>query len=231
MIHVQNNVPRPDAALGIIRAEGIRTDRYPSGFDARLAALIQTRRADLAPQEEAVRQATRDLLRNGRYKPTGRGKPASEYLVRVAQRPDAFPRINAPVDVCNYVSLRHLLPVSLWNLDRAAAERFTFRLGQAGEAYVFNSAGQEIELEDLLVGCRVQDGAEEPLVNPVKDSLLTKTTDATTRVAACIYTPLGVVTADQLRAICAAFAEELAGCGEAVETAFAVLLPGEAALV
>ena len=37
-----------------------------------------------APLErsEEVRVATRDLLRHGGYKPTGRGKPASEYLVR-----------------------------------------------------------------------------------------------------------------------------------------------------
>ena len=33
---------------------------------------------------EQVRQDVRDLLRHGGYKPTGRGKPASEYLVRAA---------------------------------------------------------------------------------------------------------------------------------------------------
>ncbi|MBA2243665.1 MAG: hypothetical protein H0W11_01830 [Gemmatimonadetes bacterium] len=35
-------------------------------------------------REEKVRAAVRDLLRWGGYKPTGRGMPASEYLVRAA---------------------------------------------------------------------------------------------------------------------------------------------------
>ena len=33
---------------------------------------------------EALRQEVRDLLRHGGHKPTGRGKPSSEYLVRAA---------------------------------------------------------------------------------------------------------------------------------------------------
>ena len=33
-------------------------------------------------RSEELRAAVRDMLRQGGYKPTGRGKPASEYLVR-----------------------------------------------------------------------------------------------------------------------------------------------------
>src|SRR5687767_9011765 len=53
---------------------------------------------------EALRQSVRDLLRSGGYKPTGRSKPASEYLVRAAEQ-GALRSINAAVDVCNAVSL------------------------------------------------------------------------------------------------------------------------------
>ncbi len=228
MIHVHNALPRADAALGIVRAEGVAVDRVPPGFEAHLAALLDRRRAPLSEAEEAVRRAARDLLRNGRYKPTGRGKPASEYLVRAAQQ-DAysFPRINAPVDVSNYVSLKTLLPVSVWDLDRAGAVGFRFRLGRAGEAYVFNEGGQEIRLDDLVVGCRLVGDGDAPIVNPVKDSLATKTTDATRRVAACVYTPLPAVTEEELQAVCAAFAVLLAGCGDHVETAHGVILPGQ----
>ncbi len=67
--------------------------------------------------------------------------------------------------------------------------------------------------------------ADEPLINPVKDSLATKTTDQTRRVAAGVYTPLSVVLPDELAAICAEFA--VAACGDAVETAHGVVLPGE----
>ena len=35
--------------------------------------------------DDQVRSAVRDLLRHGGFKPTGRSKPASEYLLRAAR--------------------------------------------------------------------------------------------------------------------------------------------------
>jgi DNA/RNA-binding domain of Phe-tRNA-synthetase-like protein len=231
MIHIQNNLSREDEALGIVRAEGIEIDRMPLGFEMQLAALLATRRDPLSEAEEAVRSAARDLLRNGRYKPTGRGKPASEYLVRAAVDAERdFPRINAPVDICNFISLKTLLPVSLWDLDLAETRRFVFRLGREEEEYLFNAGGQTIKLEDLVVGCRIAEASDaegEPIINPVKDSLATKTTDGTRNVAACIYTPLSEVTSSQLEQVCAEFAALLSGCGVAVETAWGIVQAGE----
>lgn len=229
MIHIHHDLPRADALLGLVRAEGLGAAHYPPGFEARLAELLAARQAPLSEAEDARRRAARDLLRNGRYKPTGRGKPASEYLLRTAA-PDgpAFPRINAPVDVANYVSLKTLLPISLWDLDRAGTDRFRFRLGRPGEAYVFNAGGQQIDLEDLVLGARLDGaGADVPIVNPVKDSLATKTTPETRRVAACLYAPAGAITPGDLAAACAAFANLLAACGPAAEAAHALAHPGE----
>jgi len=84
MIYVDNALPRNDAVLGIVRAEGLRGASAAPGFAAKRAALLAARQGPLREAEEAVRTAVRDLLRNGSYKPTGRGKPASEYLVRDA---------------------------------------------------------------------------------------------------------------------------------------------------
>src|SRR5262245_36025994 len=66
---------------------------------------------------DAIRTAVRDLLRHGGFKPAGRSKPASEYLVG-ALAEDRFPRINALVDTCNVVSLHSGLPISLVDVDR-----------------------------------------------------------------------------------------------------------------
>src|SRR5690349_24200159 len=62
--------------------------------------------------DEAVRAAVRDLLRHGGYKPTGRGKPSSEYLVRAVSE-GALGAINAAVDTCNAVSYHSGLPISV----------------------------------------------------------------------------------------------------------------------
>lgn len=125
-------------------------------------------------RDETVRLAVRDLLRHGGYKPTGRGKPASEYLVRAADA-GAIGSINAAVDACNAVSLHSGLPISVVDLSRA---RPPFRVGLAepGERYVFNAGGQEIDVGRLLC-LHDADGA---CANPVRDAQRTKT-DATTR--------------------------------------------------
>lgn len=230
MISVEHRIPRDDMLLGIVRAEGLRSHQYPPGFDDRLRELLARRSEGLDAEEEGRRAAARDMLRNGKYKPTGRGKPANEYLLRAAVEPDyAFPRINAPVDICNYLSLLHIIPISLWDLDLSNANKYVFRLGQSGERYVFNTAGQEIELEDLVIGCRVQPGThptEDPIVSPVKDSLATKTNDDTTRVAACVYAPAAAVSASDLDRICGDFLDLLCACGESVEGGYSVLAPG-----
>lgn len=230
MFTFTNHLPRPDAVLGFVVAEGVEVDRVPEGFEAYLADLIARRQADLPEALETRRQAVRDLLRNGTYKPTGRAKPATEYLLRTVSE-GAFPRINAPVDICNALCAEHLLPISLWDLDLAGAADFTFRLGQEGEAYVFNSGGQEIGLQDLIVGCRVVEGAETPIVNPVKDSLATKTTDATRRVAAVVYSSTDAASVEVLQDELAHFERWLRGAGSAVQAARGIAARGETCML
>jgi DNA/RNA-binding domain of Phe-tRNA-synthetase-like protein len=131
--------------------------------------------------DDAVRAAVRDLLRHGGYKPTGRGKPASEYLVRAVGE-GALGSINAAVDACNVASLHSGLPISVVDLDRATAP---FRVGLApeGTSYVFNQAGQSIDVGGLL--CLFD--AEGPCANAVKDSQRTKTTPQTRRTLSVVW--------------------------------------------
>jgi len=168
--------------LGLIFADGIRTDARSSALEPFLAGTLEARKPGLDPDEDAFRRTVRDVFRNRSYKPTGRAKPASEYLLRAASE-GTFPRINLPVDVCNAVSLKSLLPISVWDLDRVDADVFRFRLGEADESYVFNDAGQEIALQDLIVGCACRDASDpgRPIVNGVRDSMATKTRAGTTR--------------------------------------------------
>lgn len=148
----------------------------PLGTISTPAAALDALRLDgPAPvqRDETVRSAVRDLLRHGGYKPTGRGKPASEYLVRAATE-GALGSINAAVDVCNAVSLHSALPISVVDLDRA---RSPFRIGvaPASASYVFNASGQEIDLSGLL---SLFD-ADGPCANAVRDAQRTKTRDET----------------------------------------------------
>jgi DNA/RNA-binding domain of Phe-tRNA-synthetase-like protein len=130
---------------------------------------------------EVVRAAVRDVLRHGGYKPTGRGKPASEYLQRVAAEGKLTP-INAAVDVGNAVSLHSGLPISVVDVDRLRAP-LKVDVAPPGARYVFNAAGQDI----VLTGLPCLFDAEGPCANAVKDAHRTKTSDATTTTLTLVW--------------------------------------------
>ncbi|MEM1022204.1 MAG: phenylalanine--tRNA ligase beta subunit-related protein [Myxococcota bacterium] len=176
-----------DAAPARLAAFALRLD--PSEADpSALEALLETACAearDRAP-DSARRSAVRAMLKFGRYRASGRGKPACELLERFASE-HAFPRISAAVDVLNAVSLRHRLPMSLVDLDRARTTTFRLRRGRAEERYVFNPSGQSIELRDLLLLATAED--DEPCANPVKDSMRTKLLPESSRIGVFVYGP------------------------------------------
>lgn len=131
--------------------------------------------------DDAVRKAVRDLLRHGGYKPTGRGKPASEYLLGVAAE-GPLATINVAVDACNAVSLHSGLPISVVDLDRTRGA-LSIRVAEPGSTYVFNASGQTIDLGGLLCLCD-EDG---PCANAVKDAQRTKTHAGTRRTLSIVW--------------------------------------------
>lgn len=142
---------------------------------------------DIRPRmqrSDVVRLAVRDLLRHGGFKPSGRSKPASEYLVKAVEKGWLSPQrgINAAVDALNAVSLHSGLPISVIDLDLAEAP-FEVALCPPETSYVFNPAGQEIRIDGLLA---LHD-ASGPCANPVKDSQRTKTHDGTLRTLTIVW--------------------------------------------
>jgi DNA/RNA-binding domain of Phe-tRNA-synthetase-like protein len=162
------------------------TTEFPKTMEAMgtreevLALLKPDAKAPLA-SDDAVRSAVRDLLRHGGYKPTGRGKPASEYLIRAVSE-NALSPINAAVDCCNAVSLHSGLPISVVDLA-LAKEPLRLGLATEGTTYVFNASGQTIDVAGLL--CLFD--ADGACANAVKDSQRTKTSGQTTKTLTVIW--------------------------------------------
>jgi DNA/RNA-binding domain of Phe-tRNA-synthetase-like protein len=215
-------VPR----LAVVWALGLpgcpRTESAPPYLADLLGRVRSAGEAFLAPERKA---AVRDMLRHGKYKPAGRSKPSSEYLLAAALEDSgsagAFPLVNGPVDANNAVSLEWGYPASVFDLARTGGE-LLIRRGLSGEAYVFNPSGQEIDLEDLVVVCRrLVSGAWEPCGNPVKDAMATKVFEDARDVAAVVYAPASDP-ADRLAACAARFRDILVlECG-AAEAGFAI---------
>ena len=200
-VEISNQVP--EAAIGLIVAQGVTLAPASPTLAAAIARDVAQVRTSALNEERT--KVVRDLLRFGKYKPTGRGKPASEYL-QGAAREDRFPAINNLVDALNRVSLMSQLPISLIDLDRAASQRFVVRRGREGESYVFNASGQVIELQDLLLVAALPE--DRPGANPGKDSMATQLDGATKNVLAVVYAPASL--AEVAAAATTALAEELA---------------------
>lgn len=168
--------------------------------------------AEAALQDgDLVQKAARDLLRWAGYKPTGRGKPASEFLKNMAET-GAMPAINPAIDTCNAVSMHSGWPISAVDADKLTSP-LEIRLGRAGERYAFNATGQEIDLENLLSLC----DAAGPCANGVKDAQRTKTDASTRRMLVIIW---GSRTCPGLAEATALWlAEQLAGLGTEVTAA------------
>jgi DNA/RNA-binding domain of Phe-tRNA-synthetase-like protein len=146
-----------------------------------LVALLSLQAAAPLRSDDQVREAVRNLLRHGGFKPTGRSKPASEYLLRAVGE-GQLASINAAVDVCNIVSLHSGLPISVVDLQHAHSP-YRVGIAPAGASYVFNASGQSIDVSGLV--CLFD--AEGPCGNAVKDAQRTKTTEKTRRTLSLIW--------------------------------------------
>jgi len=213
--------------IGVVVAKGVNPDEPILELEEGIQKRISDLEHGLSVEEDAFRVEVRSVFRNGTYKPSGRAKPASEYLLSAASD-GRFPRINSLVDCCNHLSLSSLLPISIWDANAAGSERFLFRLGLSQESYVFNSSGQSIDLQDLIVGCSIDsDGVSHPIVNAVKDSMSTKTNATTSDVVAAIYSPMTDGPVMSLEDVCQSFVRILSQSASGAEAEYRILLPGE----
>lgn len=187
-IHVAPDVSPSPADIALVWAEGIDKPGKTKDVPSFLLEVLNAAREEgetFVPAE--TRAQVRRMLRFGKYRASGRGKPASEFLLRAAIA-DEFPLINGPVDVCNAISLASGFPGSLFDVE-VCGKDLLVRRGAAGEQYVFNASGQSIDLTDLLLVCRRVDEQWQPCGNPVKDSEATKIRATTKDVVAVLYIP------------------------------------------
>ena len=200
---------RPDVQdflAGVVFASGVRVSETPVELAAEIDALVARRSSEDFPPPP-LKEAVRAMLRRGGFKPSGRNKPASEYLAQAA-REGRFPRINNLVDVNNLVSLEFGLPISLLDA-RALGDQIALRYGHDGESYVFNSADQAIDLKGLVCACRAEGDRSIPLGNPIKDSMAGKIKQDTRGVVGVIYATPAAMPASGMSRLTERFAELL----------------------
>lgn len=187
--------------LRLAIVEGFGLDVKPSRVEWRDYArpLVEQVKTNGPAGGQPRRDAVRQLLRFGGFKPSGRSKPAQEYLLRTVETA-GLPEIVNAVDVINIHSLTSGLPISLLARERLS-EEVLVRYGRDGEAFVFNQSGQQIDIGGLLCICSGLDPEQPALGTPVKDSLRGKITPEDRNVVAFIYAPQAEVSAEELTEI------------------------------
>ena len=146
-----------------------------------LATWFSEHAAPPIDRPDGVKPTVRDLLRHGGFKPSGRSKPASEYLVGAMAR-GALSSINPVVDCCNVASLWSGLPISVVDAQKGTGP-WRIGIAEAGTEYVFNPTGQIIAIGGLI-SLFDHDG---PCGGPVKDSQRTKTHEGTIETLSVIW--------------------------------------------
>jgi DNA/RNA-binding domain of Phe-tRNA-synthetase-like protein len=194
-------------ALGLVEVRG--------GILRASSPALMARAAELAERivsgweiPEATRTLVRQALKSGGFSPTGRNRPAQEFLVNDIRERGEFNFICNVVDANNVCSLESMLPISIFDAEKLEG-RLTIRIGAEGEGYVFNPAGHVLDVKRCVVCCRGA-GAGEPCGTPVKDSMATKVFDGATHFAGVIYGATELYGSAAFAALTQGFAELIA---------------------
>jgi len=121
-----------------------------------------------------------------------KNRPSSEALLRRVLKGAELYQINTVVDTCNLCSLRFLLPIGLYDMQKIVGAEITARVGKPGEGYEgigkgwINAQGKLILVDE-----------NGPFGNPSADSARTMITESTREVLMVIFAP-GDYPMDQL---------------------------------
>src|SRR6266851_1337839 len=171
----------PKTALGCVSAQV----EAPPSPPALIAELNHCEQAILRlPEPRAALESPRILATRAAYKALGkdpaRYRGSAEALLRRVIAGKGLPRINAVVDIINFVSVESRLSIGLYDLAHVSGD-IVFRAGRAGETY------KGIGKYDLnLEGLPLFADALGPHGSPTSDSERTMVTSATTQVLAII---------------------------------------------
>lgn len=202
------SIDDPRLLLGIVEVSSGVLHDSSAALQAACQELAERVCAPDFALDEGRRSAVRRILKLAGFSATGRNKPAHEFLLADLRERGSFNFINNCVDVNNYVSLKHALPISILDSGKLLGA-LTVRIGGEEETYVFNNAGHEMALKKCILLAHGPDGAM-PTGNPVKDSMATKLFDGATDYLAVIYGSTEGFTRADMQAACDELATLLA---------------------
>lgn len=215
------SLPPGQLRLGLVEADGLRVGPSDPDYLREIQEEIRPLLAADWVYPDHLQKGIRSLLKAYGFHPSGRNRPASEFLVKDLQARGCFNAINNVVDINNHLSLVSHLPISILDLD-LAGPGLCLRVGGEGEEYVFNREGQVLSVKNLLVVARGE-GDRAALGSPVKDSHATKIREETRRAFGVVYTAATITPEEELAELLKRFARLLETRASATATTWKIL--------
>jgi DNA/RNA-binding domain of Phe-tRNA-synthetase-like protein len=182
--NLKKELPLSSLLIGVLEAQSIEVAPSSDIFLTEIDEFCKKLQAN--PPNFPPNNGIRKLLKFGKFRATGRSKPANEYLLQSVVERRNFPNINNIVDINNFVSLYSLMPASVFDLEKCNGP-MTIRHGTEGEEYVFNNSNHTIQLKDLLLVADSGEAKSRPIGNPVKDRMETKVFENSKNIFAVLY--------------------------------------------
>lgn len=186
----------PDSTLRIGCLEAFNINVKPSSekYQHTINNDIQEMLSPGYAYPDNMQKGVRSLLKTFGFHPSGRSRPASEYLFKDLTNRGSFNYINNIVDINNHISLKYKLPISVFDLDKSGLD-LCLRVGNDTEEYVFNKEGQILTLKKLLLVAKT---GGEAIGTPVKDSQATKVFEPTKKIAFFVYSSSNITSKEEM---------------------------------
>lgn len=189
-------LPPSSLRIGLVEARDVTVKPSSESYQARIAREVEPFLSSDFIYPDHMQKGIRSLLKTFGFHPSGRSRPASEFLFKDLQNRGGFNFINNVVDINNHISLCSHLPISVLDTDKSGCE-LCLRVGFDDESYVFNREGHELALKKLLVIAR-QGGDHAAIGSPVKDSQATKVFAETKNIVFVVYTSSNITSEEEL---------------------------------
>ncbi len=191
------DLPESTLRIGFLEAFNINvrpsTEKYQQTITKDIEEMLKPGYA----YPDNMQKGVRSLLKTFGFHPSGRSRPASEYLFKDLTNRGSFNYINNIVDINNHISLKYKLPISVFDLDKSGFD-LCLRVGGETEEYIFNKEGQILTLKKLLLVAKT--GAEA-IGTPVKDSQATKVFEPTKKIAFFVYSSSNITSKEEMEKI------------------------------
>lgn len=174
----------PNFKVGMIMYHNITVEESPQMVKGRLQLFYEEQKWALADKAitdfEGIRE-WRSVFKALGMDPS-RYRPSHEALFRRLKKEQPMPEVHSAVDLLNFFSVRHEIPMGLYDLAQIEGNEVMLRLGTESDHYD-GINGRDMDMQGKLLSAD-QKGA---FGSPIVDSKRTRVSDVTTDAIHLIY--------------------------------------------